>query len=189
MNLSLFALALVSLHPVVVAPPQEDTPVVAAPSASARLPGHLEIRIDFRARGPTASAAALEVSTLLATLRDSLRDRRFGDSSLQLGLRALTPAPNPRNDPEQAFDAAITLTLGAGELPRLPELLAALTAAGPVAVSDVQVKFDQDPLPYAGLLAQAVAASEQQRLSLPSIGGKVGTIALILLAIRREFLR
>jgi len=185
MHLTLFALALVAL-PSTTPAQVEPTAVSAIPAGL--LAGHLEIRLGFRARGPTPSGAALEVGSLLAALRDSLRGRRFGDSAVQMALRSLAPAP-VKTDSATGYDATIALTVGATELPRLPELLATLAAAGPVAVSDVQVKLEPTPPPYAALLAQAVAASEQERLTLPAIGGKIGTIALIILAIRRELRR
>ena len=185
MHLTLFALAFALLpHP----PLPQVEPAATLPHPAGLRAGHLEIRLGFRARGPTASGAAVEVGRLLGALRDSLRGEQFADSAVGIALRSLTPAPSP-GDSASAFDATISLAVVPSELPRLPELLATLAKAGPVEVSDVQVKLGPDPAPYAALLAQAVAESERARLTIPSIGGKVGTIALVILAIRRELRR
>jgi hypothetical protein len=186
MHLSLFAIAVAVLpHPPT---PQVEPRSATSDLASPLLAGHLEIRLRFRARGPTPSGAALEVGTLLTVLRDSLRGRQFGDPSTQLALRSLVPAAS-QTDSVGGFDATISLTVGATELPRLAELFGALAAAGPVSVSDVQVKVEPGPVPYAALLALATGQEDREPSALPSIGGKVGTIALILLAIRRELRR
>ncbi|HET7042729.1 MAG TPA: hypothetical protein VFI13_11945 [Gemmatimonadales bacterium] len=175
LTLSVFILAF-SLGPQVAQP--APTPVPAE-SAARHPAGRLVIRLGLRTRSPSPANAALTFSRLLGDLRDSLGRSRTVDSALPMELRSLLPAPNGKE-----YDLSLTVTLGPEALPQFVQVLDHL-ASGPVRVTDL--RFDTDGLVtgLAGRMLQAVADSTGP----PSAGrtlGRLGQLALLVLAIRRE---
>lgn len=173
MHLPLFIAALASL------PPQSGPP--ATPSTPAAAPSGVELRVGIRTRGPTPGAAALEIDRLLAAFRDSLKSQHFSDSTVGMALRSITPSPTTPDHPVGGFDASLRLTVAPHELPRLPKLLEILSAAGGDEVTEIQFG-NGDAAVLGATLTDAVHANTASR----SAGGKLGAIALFLLAVRRE---
>ena len=175
LTLSAFILAL-SLAPQVAQPPPAPAP---ADSAAHHPAGRLVIRLGLRTRSPSPANAALTFSRLLGDLRDSLGRSHAVDSALPIELRSLLPSPNGKE-----YDLSLTVTLGPDALPQFVQVLDRL-AAGPVTVTDL--RFDADGLVtgLAGQMLRAVADSAGP----PSAGrtlGRLGQLALLVLAIRRE---
>ena len=174
MHLPLFVAVVVAL------PPQGATSSPPSPAPPVTAPSGIELRVGIRTRGATPGAAALEIDRLLAALHDSLKGQRFADSTVGVALRSITPSPTSADHPVAGFDASLRLTLAPRELPRLPKLLELLAATGGDEVTEIQFG---DGAPAVGVaLTDAVHASTASR----SAGGKLGAIALFLLAVRRE---
>ncbi|HEU4569403.1 MAG TPA: SIMPL domain-containing protein [Gemmatimonadales bacterium] len=185
MPLPLFAFALVALPlpaPVQQSPPAPVPEVAAAPS-SARPRGHLEIELTLRPRARSAAEAVTELDRMFRGARDSLRGEALEDSTLTIALRSLTPGHDSTGE---SFSAAVTLTLGVTALPRLSELLAVLAAAGMSEVSAVRVEPDLSPPAALETLAEALATVERVRTPRRSLGGRLGALAMLVLALRAE---
>ncbi len=177
MHQTLFALVFALLPAAQAAQP----PPVAAPAeeVAPRAAGHLVVHLGLRTRGPSPANAALTFSRLLGDLRDSLGRSRAVDSALPIELHSLLPAANGKE-----YDLSLTVTLGPDALPQFVQVLDHL-ASGSVTVTDL--RFDTDGLVtgLAGRMLQAAADSAGP----PSAGrtlGRLGQLALLVLAIRRE---
>ena len=141
--------------------------------------GRLVVQLGLRTRGPSPANAALTFSRLLGDLRDSLGRSRAVDSALPIELRSLLPAPSGKE-----YDLSLTVTLGPDALPQFLQVLDHL-ASGPVRVTDLRFGADGDLTGLAGQMLQAVGDSAGP----PSAGralGRLGELALLVLAIRRE---
>lgn len=174
MHLPLFVAVLVAL------PPQGGTSSTPSPAPPTTAPSGIELRVGIRTRGATPGAAALEIDRLLAALHDSLKGQHFSDSTVGVMLRSITPSPTSPDHPVVGFDATLRLILAPREMPRLPKLLELLAATGGDEVTEIQ--FGEGAPGIGAALSDAVHASTASR----STGGKLGAIALFLLAVRRE---
>ena len=179
MHQTLFALGLILFQTPHVAQPPPPA-LQAAPESTAHRPtGRLAVRLGLRTRGPSPANAALTFSRLLGDLRDSLGRSHAVDSALPIELRSLLPAPNGKE-----YDLSLTVGIGPEALPDLLRVLDHL-AAGPVTVTDLRFGAEGDLTALAGEMLQAVADSAGP----PSAGrtlGRLGELALLVLAIRRE---
>ena len=160
MQLALFALALVSLP----ATPTPQTPV--------------------EPRSPPV-VAALTFSRLLGDLRDSLGRSRTVDSALAIEIRSLLPTASAADRTGKEYELSLALTLGPDALPRFIQILDHL-ASGKVKVSDLRLSAEGELTDLADQMLRVVADSGGAPPTGRGTVGRLGRIALILLAIRRE---
>jgi hypothetical protein len=185
MHLTLFALALASL-PVALSPqtPVEPrSPPVLAGEVE-RPPGRLAIRLGLRTRGPSPANAALTFSRLLGDLRDSLGRSHTTDSTLAIEIRSLLPTTSTTDHGTKEYELSLSLELGPDALPTFLQVLDHL-ASGTVTVSDLRLSADGDLSGLADRMLRTVADSERGGGAGRTVG-RLGRLALILLAIRRE---
>lgn len=185
MHLALFALAFASPEAVQepVPPPAEvSTP---APEARARSPGLLTIHLGLRTRSSGPANAALTFSKLLGDLRDSLRRSRTADTSLAIALRTMTPAQTPPDRRGAEYDLTLEIGIGPDGFPRLAEVLERL-AAGPVSVTEFRLGATPELDALATQMLGLAADSAQAAVGGARTVQRLGQLALLFLAIRRE---
>ena len=187
MHLTLFALALAvsPVAQVVQPPPQAPPETVTTPVAIPTDAGRLSIRLGLRTRGVTPANAALTFSRLLGDLRDSLHRTRAGDPPLPIAIKSLLPTSTVEDRQGKEYELSLSLTLGPDALPQLLQVLDKL-ASGTVSVSDLRIGAEGELSALADQMLRAVADTGAAPPSTGSTLGKLGRIALILLAIRRE---
>ncbi len=186
MQLALFALALVSLPatPTPQTPVEPRSPPVVAAEVE-RPPGRLAIRLGLRTRGPSPANAALTFSRLLGDLRDSLGRSRTVDSALAIEIRSLLPTASAADRTGKEYELSLALTLGPDALPRFIQILDHL-ASGRVTVTDLRLGAEGELTELAAQMLQAAADSGVGPPSGGRMVGRLGRLALLLLAIRRE---
>ena len=186
MHMALCALAVLTSPPaqVVQPPPQAppaDSAEVPAPSVAPRL----TIRLGLKTRSPGPANAALTFSRLLGDLRDSMHRSRPADSALAIAIRSLLPTASPEDRRGKEYEVTMALTVGPDALPQLVQVLDRL-ATGTVTVTDLSIGAEGT---ISGLAQQMLAAAADTA-SAHSSGGstvsRLGRLALLLLAIRRE---
>lgn len=182
MHQTLFALVFTLLPAAQVAqPPPAPAPAAAvAPHAAARLVLHLGLRT----RGPSPANAALTFSRLLGDLRDSLGRSHAVDSALPIEIRSLLPTASRADGRGKEYELSLSVTLGPDALPQFLQVLDHL-AAGPVTVTDLRLGADGEVTGLAGEMLQAVTDSAGPHSGGGTVG-RIGRLALLLLAIRRE---
>ena len=184
MHLTLFTLALLSL-PAAASPqtPVEprSPPVVAGEGGHPS--GRLAIRLGLRTRGPSPANAALTYSTLLGDLRDSLGRSNRSDSSLAIEIRSLLPTASGAEHGAKEYELSLAITLGPDALPQFLQVVDHL-ASGGVSVSDLRLSADGELSDLADRMLRTV--SDSGGGGAARTVGKLGRLALILLAIRRE---
>ena len=184
MHLTLFVLGL-SLFP---APQVAQPPPQAPPADSAETPAsppHLTIRLGLKTRSPGPANAALTFSRLLGDLRDSMHRRRPADSAVAIAIRSLLPTASPEDRRGKEYEVQLALTAGPDVLPALAQVLDRL-ATGTVTVTDLSIGAEGT---FPALAQQMLAAASDSAIAAPqgsSTISRLGRLALILLAIRRE---
>lgn len=179
---SVFALVL-TIGPQVAQPPPPAAPATAESTAPHRA-GHLVVQLGLRTRGPSPANAALTFSRLLGDLRDSLGRSRAVDSALPIELRSLLPTSSATDARGKEYELSLAVTLGPDALPQFLQVLDHL-ASGPVTVTDLHFGADGELGGLAGQVLQAVSDSGPPRSGGGTIG-RLGRLALLILAIRRE---
>lgn len=186
MHLTLFALAvLVAPAPQVVQPPPQAPPADATEATSVSSAPRLTIRLGLRTRSPGPANAALSFSRLLGDLRDSMHRSRPADSALAIAIRSLLPTASPEDRRGKEYEVTMALTIGPDALPQLVQVLDRL-ATGNVTVSDLSIGAEGT---LSGLAQQMLVAATDTVSAHPPGGstvGRLGRLALLLLAIRRE---
>lgn len=175
MHLTLFALGMVLFQ----------TPRVAQPPPDAVAPARLVVRLGLKTRSPGPANAALAFSRLLGDLRDSMHRSRPADSALAIAIRSLLPTASPEDRRGKEYEVTMALTVGPDALPQLVQVLDRL-ATGTVAVTDLSIGAEGT---LSDLAAQMLAAAADTATERPPGGSTVtrlGRLALLLLAIRRE---
>lgn len=193
MHLTLFALALATspVAQVVQPPPQAPPEAVAArviTPASLLSGSRLTIHLGLRTRGVTPANAALTFSRLLGDLRDSLHRTRVGDPPLPIEIRSLLPTGTGEVSSGKEYEMSLSLTLGAEALPQFLQVLDHLTTAS-VSVSDLRFGVEGGLTDLADQMLRAAADSGAGPPSTGSTLVKLGRLALLILAIRREVTR
>ena len=188
MHLTLFALAtLVTPAPQVVQPPPQAPPADTAAEAVPEAPvaARLVVRLGLKTRSVGPANAALTFSRLLGDLRDSMRRSRPADPALAIAIRSLLPTASPEDRRGKEYEVTLSLTIGADALPQVAQVLDRL-ATGTVAVTDLSIGAEGE-IPD---LARAMLAAAADSSAGPPPGGsavsRLGRLALLLLAIRRE---
>ncbi|MEO6067646.1 MAG: hypothetical protein ABIQ41_06665 [Gemmatimonadales bacterium] len=183
MHLSLFALAITILPAAQVAQP----PPAPAPTESVvvRPAGRLAIRLGLRTRGPSPANAALTFSRLLGDLRDSLGRSRAADPALPIEIRSLLPTASEGDRRGKEYELSLALTLGPDALPTFLQVLDHL-ASGSVTVSDLRLGAEGELTELADQMLQAAADSGTGPPAVGGTIGRLGRLALLLLAIRKE---
>jgi hypothetical protein len=186
MHLMLFALALVSppVTPIPQTPVEPRSPPVVAAEVE-RPPGRLAIHLGLRTRGPSPANAALTFSRLLGDLRDSISRSHTADSALAIEIRSLLPTAGGAEHGAKEYELTLSLKLGPDALPTFLQVLDHL-ASGTVTVSDLRLSADGDLSELADQMLHTVADSGGGGGSAGRTVGRLGRLALILLAIRRE---
>lgn len=180
---TLFALAITLLPAAQVAQP----PPAQAPAESLAAPpaGQLAIRLGLRTRGPSPANAALAFSRLLGDLRDSLGRPRSTDSTLAIEIRSLLPTTARTDRRGKEYELSLAVTLGPDALTRFLQVLDHL-ASGSVTVTDFRLGAEGESTDLADQILQAVADSGTGAPAASATMGRLGRLALLLLAIRRE---
>jgi hypothetical protein len=150
-----------------------------------RPPGRLAVHLTLRTRGPSPANAALAFSRLLGDLRDSIGRSRSPDSALGIEIRSLLPTANPDQRGGKEYELSLSLKLGPDALPTFLQVLDHL-ASGTVTVSDLRLSADGDLSALADQMLQTVTDSGAGGGGAGRTIGRLGRLALILLAIRRE---
>ena len=186
MHLTLFALALVSLpaSPIPQTTVEPRSPPVVAEEVE-RPPGRLEVRLGLRTRGPSPANAALTFSRLLGDLRDSIGRSHTADTALAIEIRSLQPTASAGGHSDKEYELSLSLKLGPDALPTFLQVLDHL-ASGTVTVSDLRLSADGELSALADQILQAVADSGGGGGGAGRTVGRLGRLALLLLAIRRE---
>jgi hypothetical protein len=186
MHLTLFTLALVSL-PVTLSPqtPVEPRSPPVVTGEVERPPGRLAVHLTLRTRGATPANAALTFSRLLGDLRDSVGRSHAADSTLAIEIRSLLATANPDQHGGKEYELTLALKLGPDALPTFLQVLDHL-ASGTVTVSDLRLSADGDLSELADQMLQTVADSGGGGGGAGRTVGRLGRLALLLLAIRRE---
>ena len=186
MQLPLFALALVSLpaSPIPQTPVESRSPPVVAGEV-ARPPARLAIHLGLRTRGPSPANAALTFSRLLGDLRDSLGRSHTTDSTLAIEIRSLLPTASAADHRGKEYELSLSLKLGPDALPTFLQVLDHL-ASGTVTVSDLRLSADGALSELADQMLHTVADSGGGGGGAGHTVGRLGRLALLLLAIRRE---
>src|SRR5688572_2050255 len=186
MHLALYALAFAS--PEAVQEPAAPPPAVVstpAPEARARSPGLLVVHLGLRTRSSGPANAALTFSRLLGDLRDSLRRSRNADTALAIALRTMTPAPTQPDRRGAEYDLTLEIGIGPDGFPRLAEVLERL-AAGPVSVTEFRLGATPELDDWAKQMLSLAADSAQAAVGGARTVERLGQLALLFLAIRRE---
>ena len=186
MHLPLFALALVSLPatPAPQTPVEPRSPPVVAAEVE-RPPGRLAIHLGLRTRGPSPANAALTFSRLLGDLRDSLGRAHTSDSTVAIEIRSLLPTTSGAEHGAKEYELSLSLKLGPDALPAFLQVLDHL-ASGTVTVSDLRLSADGELSALADQMLRTVADSGGGSGGAERTIGRLGRLALLLLAIRRE---
>ena len=186
MHLTLFALGLVLFPaPQVAQPPPQAPPADSAEAPAPAPAARLTIRLSLKTRSPGPANAALTFSRLLGDLRDSMHRSRPADSALAIAIRSLLPTASPEDRRGKEYEVTLALTVGPDALPKVVEVLDHL-ATGAVTVTDLSIGAE-GALP--ALAQQMLAAASDSAIAAPSGSStlsRLGRLALILLAIRRE---
>ena len=186
MQLPLFALALVSLPvtPTPQTPVEPRSPPVVAAEVE-RPPGRLAIHLTLRTRGPSPANAALTFSRLLGDLRDSLGRSRATVSTLAIEINSLLPTASPADRGGKEYELSLSLKLGPDALPTFLQVLDHL-ASGTVTLSNLRLSADGDLSDLADQMLRTVADAGAGPRGAGRTVGRLGRLALLLVAIRRE---
>ena len=186
MHLTLFALALVSppVTPTPQTPVEPRSPPVVAAEVE-RPPGRLALHLTLRTRGPSPANAALTFSRLLGDLRDSLYRSRAGDPPPPIEIKSLLPTGAGDDRKGKEYELSLSLTLGPEALPQFLQVLDHL-ASGAVSVSDLRLTAEGELTNLADQMLRTVADSGGGGRGPGATVGRLGRLALLLLAIRRD---
>jgi hypothetical protein len=190
MYLTLFVsvLAVLPEQQVVQPPPLAPPETVAAPVAAPAPAGRLSIRLGLRTRGVTPANAALTFSRLLGDLRDSLHRTRAGDPPLPIAITSMLPTGIGDDRKGKEYELSLSLTLGPDALPQFLQVLDHL-ATGNVSVSDLRLGTEGGLSELADQMLRAATDSGAVSPANGSTLMKLGQLALLFFAIRREVTR
>ena len=188
MYLTLFVsvLAVLPDQQVVQPPPQAPPAESIAPTLPPE--GRLTIRLGLRTRGPGPANAALTFSRLLGDLRDSLHRTRAGDPPLPIEIKSMLPTGGADDQKGKEYELSLALTLGPESFPHFLQVLDHLTS-GNVTVSDLRLGAEGGLSELADQMLRAATDSGAVSPSTGSTLMKLGQLALLFFAIRREVTR
>ena len=183
MHLTLFVLGLALFPaPQVAQPPPAPATAESAETAPA---ARLALRLGLRTRSPGPANAALAFSRLLGDLRDSLHRSRPADSALAIAIRSLLPTASPEDRRGKEYEVTMTVAVGPEALPALVQVLDRL-ASGTVTVSELSIGAEGTLSDLAQQMMATLADTGAARPPGGSTVSRLGRLALLLLAIRRE---
>lgn len=180
MHLAVFALLLTqSPLPPPPATGSRAPPAVVPGTSSSRL----VVKVALRARGSGASNAAMRLSALLVALSDSLREPTATDSTPGIALERFGPEAGGDG---KAFEARVAVSLTPRAFPKLVALLGVLATGDRVELTDLRLGGDDPVATLADQMVRSAVDSGIATATARSTGSKLASLALLLLAIRRE---